>query len=104
MDCHSAGHFTSWVDLFNTDHVVTAARPGHALVVDIGSSKGHDIEKFLQKHPTVPKESLILQDLPEVLQKFTIDPGITRDPHRSIRRLRIDRCKHLTQNIHVQTR
>ncbi|KAI0189754.1 O-methyltransferase-domain-containing protein [Xylaria flabelliformis] len=81
MDCHSAGNFTSWVDLFDTDQVVKAARPGHALVVDIGGSKGHDIEKFLQKHPTVPKESLILQDLPEVLHKFTINPGITVYPY-----------------------
>ncbi len=51
------------------------------LVVDVGGSKGHNIEKFLQKHPDVPKESLILQDLPEVLEKVTIHPGITACPY-----------------------
>ncbi|KAI1426461.1 S-adenosyl-L-methionine-dependent methyltransferase [Xylaria sp. FL1777] len=81
MDCHSAGNFTSWVNLYDTDQVIQDARPGRALVVDIGGSKGHDIEKFLQKHPDVPKESLILQDLPEVLEKFTLPTGITACPY-----------------------
>ncbi|KAI3336052.1 S-adenosyl-L-methionine-dependent methyltransferase [Ustulina deusta] len=70
MDCLSAGNSISWL------HGLVAP-----LVVDVGGSKGHNIEKFLQKHPDVPKESLILQDLPEVLEKVTIHPGITACPY-----------------------
>ncbi|KAI1267082.1 S-adenosyl-L-methionine-dependent methyltransferase [Xylariaceae sp. FL1019] len=81
MGCHSEGNFTSWVDLYDTDEMVQASKPDRALIVDIGGSKGHDIEKFLQKHPDVPKDKLILQDLPEVLAKFTIHPGITPYPY-----------------------
>ncbi|KAI0912533.1 O-methyltransferase-domain-containing protein [Ustulina deusta] len=81
MDCLSAGNSISWVNLYDTNQIVQAARPGRPLVVDVGGSKGHKIEKFLQKHPDVPKESLILQDLPEVLEKVTIHPGITACPY-----------------------
>ena len=80
MDCHSKGNFTSWVDLYDTSQIVSARRD-RPLVVDIGGSKGHDIEKFLQKHPDVPKACLVVQDLPEVLEKFTMHPGITACPH-----------------------
>jgi hypothetical protein len=47
MDCHSRGNFTSWVDLYDTSQIINA-RLDHPLVVDMGGSKGHDIEKFLQ--------------------------------------------------------
>lgn len=81
MGCHSAGNFTSWVDLYDTTQILEASQPDRAMIVDVGGSKGHDIEKFLQKHPEVSKDKLILQDLPEVLERFTIHPGITPYPH-----------------------
>lgn len=80
MDCHSKGNFTSWVDVYDTSQIISA-RHDRPLVVDIGGSKGHDIEKFLQKHPEVSKTCLVLQDLPEVLEKFTIHSGITAYPY-----------------------
>lgn len=80
MDCHSRGNFTSWVDLYDTNEIVKSPRDG-PLVVDMGGSKGHDIEKFLQKHPDISKDRLFLQDLPEVLAQFSIHPGITPYPH-----------------------
>ncbi|KAI0016084.1 S-adenosyl-L-methionine-dependent methyltransferase [Xylariomycetidae sp. FL0641] len=79
--CHSAGNFTSWVDLYDTGQVIQEARPGRPLVVDIGGSKGHDIEKFLQRYPDVPKSRLILQNLPEALEKYTIHSGVAVQPY-----------------------
>ncbi|KAI0426961.1 S-adenosyl-L-methionine-dependent methyltransferase [Xylaria sp. FL1042] len=81
MECISVGQRMSWVDLYDINNIIHAARPGNPLVVDVGGSKGHNLEKFLQKYPSVPKEGLILQDLPEVLEKVTVHPGITAYPY-----------------------
>ncbi|KAI1276010.1 S-adenosyl-L-methionine-dependent methyltransferase [Xylaria sp. FL0933] len=81
MDCASASQSTPWVDLYNTSQIIRAAKPGCPLVVDVGGSKGHNLETFLKKHPNVPSQDLVLQDLPGVLEKATIHPGITACPY-----------------------
>ncbi|XXG95866.1 hypothetical protein Hte_002138 [Hypoxylon texense] len=67
MECHSKWNLTAWPDLFPTDTLLKDAKPDRPLVVDIGGSKGHDLEKFRLRHPEVPRGSLVLQDLPGVL-------------------------------------
>ncbi|KAI0176536.1 S-adenosyl-L-methionine-dependent methyltransferase [Hypoxylon sp. FL1284] len=68
MECHSKWNLTAWPELFPTNSLLKDCKPDRPLVVDIGGSKGHDLEKFRLKHPEVPRGSLVLQDLPEVLQ------------------------------------
>ncbi|KAI1462248.1 S-adenosyl-L-methionine-dependent methyltransferase [Annulohypoxylon moriforme] len=68
MECHSKGNMVAWPEVFPTDTLIKGAKLDRALVVDIGGSKGHDLEKFRLKHPDIPEGSLILQDLPGVLQ------------------------------------
>lgn len=85
MKCHSRYNLTPWPDVYPTETVVAAAssepyrhRP---LVVDIGGSKGHDLESFRARHPDVPEASLVLQDLPEVLAGLQLDAAIRPQAH-----------------------
>lgn len=68
MECHSRYNLTPWPEIYPTETVVAAARPGRPLVVDVGGGKGHDLRKFLARHPDVPAGSLVLQDLPDILK------------------------------------
>lgn len=77
MECHSKWNLTAWPELFPTDALLKDAKPDRPLVVDIGGSKGYDLEKFRLKHPEVPHGSLVLQDLPAVLPD-------AESPHESI--------------------
>ena len=77
MQCHSKYNLTPWPEVYPTDTVVSAAKPDRALVVDIGGSKGHDLEKFRLRHPDVPEGSLILQDLPDVVADVQVDRAIS---------------------------
>ncbi|KAF2963777.1 hypothetical protein GQX73_g9799 [Xylaria multiplex] len=65
MNCESGEIFTSWVETYDTSQIIQAARPDRPFVVNIyggSGGQGHDIEKFLQKRPGVPKDKLTLQD------------------------------------------
>lgn len=77
MECHSKYNLTPWVDIYPTDTVVAAKREDSSsprpLVVDIGGGKGHDLKKFLARHPDVPAGSLVLQDLPDFLKGVEAD-------------------------------
>lgn len=95
MECHSKYNLTPWVDVYPTDTIIAAAKERgldattRPLVVDIGGSKGHDLKKFLARHPDIPAGSLILQDLPTILQGVEADlaqdsaaaAAITVQPH-----------------------
>ncbi|KAG5926349.1 hypothetical protein E4U53_003104 [Claviceps sorghi] len=76
MQCHSRYNLTPWPDVYPTETIVEAgrAKPERALVVDVGGSRGHDLEKFLARHPGVADGSLVLQDLPEVVAHLRL-PG-----------------------------
>ncbi|KAL2267367.1 hypothetical protein VTJ83DRAFT_4644 [Remersonia thermophila] len=81
MECHSKYNLTSWVDIYPTETVLEAAAAKAAqqangtngdalpppLVVDVGGGKGHDLVKFLGRHPSIPAGSLVLEDLPDIL-------------------------------------
>jgi O-methyltransferase domain len=78
MMCHSKYNLTPWPEVYPTDTVLEAAKekPDVKLVVDIGGSKGHDLEKFLLRHPDIPAGSLVLQDLPDVVKDLQINSAI----------------------------
>ncbi|KFY46973.1 hypothetical protein V494_00266 [Pseudogymnoascus sp. VKM F-4513 (FW-928)] len=62
--------------VYPTSTVVSDTKPDRALVVDIGGSKGHDLEKFRLCHPDIPDGSLILQDLPDVVKDVQVNRAI----------------------------
>lgn len=59
---------TPWVDVYPTDSILHSAKPGRALVVDVGGGLGQDTERMRAKHPDLPPASLVLEDQPHVLQ------------------------------------
>ncbi|KAK4096527.1 S-adenosyl-L-methionine-dependent methyltransferase [Parathielavia hyrcaniae] len=93
MECHSKYNLTPWVDVYPTDTAVAAAQErgsgsgsgASPLVVDIGGGKGHDLKKFLARHPDLPAGSLVLQDLPDILkgvpEDLAADAAISVQPH-----------------------
>jgi hypothetical protein len=76
MECHSKYNLTPWPEIYPTDTIVSAAKPNRALVVDVGGSKGHDLEKFRLAHPDIPEGSLVLQDLPDVVNDVKVEKTI----------------------------
>lgn len=86
MECHSKYNLTPWPDVYPTDTIVAAAKPGVPLVVDVGGGKGHDIKKFLARHPEACQMPgcLVLQDLPGMLKGVEDElgtPAIKVQPH-----------------------
>ncbi|KAI1471878.1 S-adenosyl-L-methionine-dependent methyltransferase [Daldinia caldariorum] len=81
MKCHARGSILPWTEVYDTYQIVMGAKMDRPLVVDVGGSKGHDLEKFHQKYPDIPKGSLVLQDIPEVVEGLTVDPAISVCPH-----------------------
>ncbi|OTA92287.1 hypothetical protein M434DRAFT_74802 [Hypoxylon sp. CO27-5] len=82
MACYSKMNTTAWLDVFPTDTLLKDAKLDRPLVVHVGGSKGHDLEKLRLKHPKIPDGSLVLQDLPGVLRSVQItNKSITRDPY-----------------------
>ena len=69
-----------WVDVYPTERILEGAKPGRALVVDLGGGVGYDIEKMRAKHPDVPAGSLILEDVSNVLENAKIQaPVVTQE-------------------------
>jgi hypothetical protein len=50
-------------------------------MVDVGGNTGIDISRVLEKHPELPKGSLVLQDLPEVIVNAHVDEKVTTMAH-----------------------
>lgn len=81
MECHSKYNLTPWPEIYPTQTLIDGAKPGRALVVDIGGGKGHDLSKFSLRHPEAPKGSLVLQDLPDIINNIKSVHGIVMQPH-----------------------
>ncbi|UNI18979.1 hypothetical protein JDV02_005205 [Purpureocillium takamizusanense] len=81
MECLSRYGALPWPDIYPTETIIAAAKPGRVLIVDIGGSKGHDLEKFRMRHPDTPTGSLVLQDLPDVVQAAKVDKAIVVQAH-----------------------
>ncbi|EFW99940.1 O-methyltransferase-like protein [Grosmannia clavigera kw1407] len=85
MECLSKYNSFPWTEVYPSDSIVAAARPGIPLVVDIGGSKGHDLRKFLSRYPDLPPGSLVLENLPILLKSVDIGDNsasaISVQPH-----------------------
>lgn len=60
---------SGWVDIFPADTLLDHAKPDSEapLLVDVGGSIGHDIERFREKYPETASR-LYLEDRPEVIK------------------------------------
>jgi hypothetical protein len=72
-----------WPEYFDTNTLVEGADLSAApLCVDIGGHHGIDLSRIVDKHPTLPNGSLVLQDLPECLSEVKgLSEKITTMPH-----------------------
>ena len=61
-------HQASWLDIFPYQTLLDSADPSLPLLVDVGGSIGHDMEKFRQVHPETASR-LYLEDKPEVIER-----------------------------------
>ncbi|CAN8097784.1 unnamed protein product [Discula destructiva] len=76
-----------WTEYFDTAHLVDkeVVEKGktNPIFVDVGGNAGSDVTRFLKKHPEVPQGSLILQDVPDVVEmaKNVVDPKIVAESY-----------------------
>lgn len=63
--------------MYPSERILSGAREDRPLVVDIGGSKGHDLEKFRVLHDDIPEGSLVLQDLPDILKDVSLNKTIS---------------------------
>lgn len=72
-----------WSEYFDTNTLVEGADLSSApLCVDIGGHHGIDLSRLVDKHPTLPNGSLVLQDLPECLAEVRgLSEKITMMPY-----------------------
>lgn len=76
---------TPWTKVYDTSRLLEGAEldNGSAFVVDVGGNTGIDVSHVLAKHPDLPAGSLVLQDLPEIIEKASglVDGKITAMVH-----------------------
>ena len=72
--------FPHWIEIYPVHKLLAGFQKGShsVLLVDVGGSKGHDLENILQAYPEA-KGHLILQDLNSVIPKEL--PGIIIQAH-----------------------
>ncbi|PYI02936.1 S-adenosyl-L-methionine-dependent methyltransferase [Aspergillus sclerotiicarbonarius CBS 121057] len=66
-----------WTEIYDTASLLhnTELNDGSAFLVDIGGNTGIDISHLVKKHPNLLRESLILQDLPEIISGIQTPVG-----------------------------
>ncbi|KAM0549536.1 hypothetical protein ACHAPJ_009352 [Fusarium lateritium] len=73
---------TPWTKLYNPNKLINGADLSKApLVVDLGGNTGIDISHVLKARPDLPTGSLVLQDLPEIIERAKVDEKITATAH-----------------------
>lgn len=72
---------TPWTKIYNPSKLVDGADLSKPLVVDVGGNTGIDITHFLHAQPDIPAGSLVLQDLPEIIQRVKVDEKIRPQIH-----------------------
>lgn len=73
-----------WTDVYDTKPLVSGADLSKPLFVDVGGAQGLDAQRLLDRHPDLPGDVLIVQDLPEVMtthSKEKLDERIRKMPH-----------------------
>jgi hypothetical protein len=68
-----------WTSIYDTAQIIKGYEKG-PLLVDIGGSRGDDLQCFKLAHPGYEAQ-LFLEDMPTVLGTATCDSGIRRIPH-----------------------
>ena len=63
------------------ERLINGATPGKDFFVDVGGSKGHDLQRILEVYPKLPGR-LVLQDQADVVKEATnLDPQIIPMAH-----------------------
>lgn len=90
-----------WTDIYPTETILTAGKlhPDRAFVVDIGGVIGHNVHAFLLKHETVLIGSLVLQDLPHVIEYALVKTPITAQVHNVFEQQPVKAAGPYTLNI-----
>ncbi|KAF4120729.1 O-methyltransferase [Geosmithia morbida] len=81
MECHSRYNLTPWPEVYPTETLVADLKTDRPVIVDLGGGKGHDLQKFSDRHPDLPKGSLVLQDLGDILTHVKTSDSISVQPH-----------------------
>ncbi|KAF5664277.1 O-methyltransferase [Fusarium heterosporum] len=68
---------TPWTKIYDLSKLTKNADLTKPLVVDVGGNTGIDISHVLKARPDLPKGSLVLQDLPEIIERVKVDDKIT---------------------------
>jgi hypothetical protein len=72
---------TPWTKIYDPSGLIEGADLSKPLVVDVGGNTGIDISHVLKARPDLPKGALVLQDLPEIIERADIDEKITAMVH-----------------------
>ncbi|KAM0237826.1 hypothetical protein ACHAP5_008895 [Fusarium lateritium] len=72
---------TPWTKIYDPSKLVDGADLSKPLVVDIGGNTGIDISHFLHAQPNIPAGALVLQDLPEIIQRVEVNEKINPQIH-----------------------
>lgn len=72
-----------WTQIYDTKSLLEGfdLSGDGVFVVELGGSHGQDISRLLARHPELPAGSLVLQDLPDVLQLAKVSEKIKLLPH-----------------------
>ncbi|EXK96623.1 hypothetical protein FOQG_02065 [Fusarium oxysporum f. sp. raphani 54005] len=72
---------TPWTKIYDPSNLIEGADLSKPLVVDVGGNTGIDISHVLKVRPDLPKGVLVLQDLPEIIERADVDEKITAMAH-----------------------
>ena len=95
-----------WTDVYPVDRLVADRKQGRVVVVDVGGGEGSDIELMRKRYPDLPKGSLVLQDLPAVIEQTVSQPPVEAQVHDAFQpqpvKGMLDACERLAaQPLHV---
>ncbi|KAF5677833.1 hypothetical protein FCIRC_6654 [Fusarium circinatum] len=72
---------TPWTKIYDPSKLIEGADLAKPLVVDVGGNTGIDISHVLKAGLDLPKGALVLQDLPEIIERADVDEKITAMVH-----------------------
>ena len=73
-------HQAGMLDIYPYENLIDCPQVDGPLLVDVGGNVGHDLHKFLQKHPEMAHR-LVLQDREEVLRDAKCPPAVNLMAH-----------------------